>query len=248
MNKRQLIEALTRELPQKLADDIVAQFFQIRQDVATRTLGRSAPGKFVETFVQVLQWLENKKFEDRPDVDTYLRALESRGSSLGDGLRICAARIARSMYTLRSKRNIAHKNEVDPNEQDLGILHSMAQWVMAELIRTVGGLSMEQAGKLVAQVTTPIGGMVEDFGNHKLVLKDLSTPDEALVLRHSIYPNSVHVRDIIASLDRHSENAVRVALTRLWKRKLVQRETAEQYKLTQRGFQHAISIIIRQVE
>ena len=58
--------ALAHMLPSKLASDIVQEYKTIREDVATGTLGRAAPGKFVETFVQILQHLEpilSQRFE-----------------------------------------------------------------------------------------------------------------------------------------------------------------------------------------
>ena len=109
-------------LPTELARDLADEFTQIRRDVSTATLGRSSPGKFVETVVQCLQYLGTGNYEEKPSVDIYLRGCDSKASSLDDGLRICAARIARSMYALRSKRSMMHKGNVDPNSYDLRFL------------------------------------------------------------------------------------------------------------------------------
>jgi hypothetical protein len=149
MDIKSLEALLASRLPTQLATDLVAQFVQIRQDVASQTLGRSSPGKFVETVVQALQHLERGSFDRQPNVDNYLKNLESRATALPDGLRICAARVARAMYTLRNKRNILHKGEVDPNDFDLRFLLSGAQWITAELVREFSGTTMQQAGMLV---------------------------------------------------------------------------------------------------
>src|SRR5438046_900285 len=109
MDRKALVKALTETCPKNLSEELVDNFIQLRQDVATKTLGRSAPGKFAETFVQILQHLEKGKYETKPDVDDFLKNFESRSSTLDDGLRLCGGRIARAIYTLRNKRNIAHK-------------------------------------------------------------------------------------------------------------------------------------------
>src|SRR5215472_12773464 len=114
MDRASLVSALSGLLPRKLAEDLVESYVEVRQDVATKTLGRSAPGKFVETVVQALQQLESGTYETRPPVDAYLKGLESK-ATLDDDLRLAMARVARSMYTLRNKRNIAHKGAIDPN-------------------------------------------------------------------------------------------------------------------------------------
>ena len=112
-------------LPQALADDLADHFVEIRRDVAPSTLGRASPGKFVESVVQSHQAFErNGSYDAQPNVDLYLRGLESRQSSLPDGLRICASKLARAMYALRSKRTIVHKADVDPSGYDLHLLYA----------------------------------------------------------------------------------------------------------------------------
>jgi hypothetical protein len=237
LDKETLVQLLAKSIPQSLAVEIGTEFITIRQDVATGTLGRVAPGKFVETLVQILQYLETGKFEAKPAVDEYLRNLETRGVPLDDGLRLCATRVGRAMYTLRNKRNIAHKGGVDPNNYDLRFLHAAAQWVLAELVRVVGSGSMEEAGRIVQQVQAPIGGLVEDFGIR----------DEILVLLHSHYPDAVPTGQIQSSLERRASGSVRNKLHEMWDEKLLVRSD-EGYKLTQRGFAEAREIVRQCVE
>src|SRR5215213_4900444 len=113
MDEARLIKALTPLVAEPLARDLAQQFVKIRGDLATRTLERASAGKFVETFVQCLQHMAHGSCDPKPNVDDFLNKRVESESALPEGLRICAARIARSMYTLRNKRNIAHKNEID---------------------------------------------------------------------------------------------------------------------------------------
>ena len=242
MDRDALVAALAAQLPSGLTEDLVREFLSLRQDLASATLGGSAPGKFVETCVQVLQHLETGRFDARPNVDKYLREVESRSSPLHDGLRICAARVARSMYSLRSKRSISHKGEVDPNIYDLRLLHAEAQWILAELIRTITTMPMEEAGRLIEQVQAPVGGLIEDLGGKKLVLADLPARDEVLLLLHSRYPDSCSVADLIAWADRRDASTVRKNAKELWKRRLVEGDARAGYKLTAKGLRAAIDV------
>jgi len=99
----ELVHALEGRIPRKLATELTDDFFLMRRDLAAGMPGRAAPGKFVETLVQALQFLNDGTYDEHPSVDRALQALES-SSTLSDGLRICAPRIARSMYTLRNSR------------------------------------------------------------------------------------------------------------------------------------------------
>lgn len=243
MDKDGLVAILTDAMPHKLAMDLTEEFLSLRQDVATETLGRSSAGKFVETFVQILQYLELGEFDTNPSVDNYLRKLESRNSKVGDDLRVCAARVGRAMYTLRNKRNVAHKGDVDPNKYDLHLLHNASQWILAELVRAVSDASMAASGKIIEQIQAPIGGLIEDFGEHKLVLEDLSTREELLVLLHSYYPDTVSVTQIDHSMSRRSNTTTRKVLRVLWREKVLEGDVKDGYRLTKRGFKEAVTTV-----
>lgn len=242
-----LIAALAAKLPSALATDLVSDFLTIRHDVATGTLGRAAPGKFVESVVQVLQHLETGTHEPKPEVDKYLRGLESRACSLDDGLRICASRVARAMYSLRSKRSIAHKGEIDPNSIDLQFLFAGSQWIMAELLRTVSGASMEEAGDLIARVQTPVGTLVEDFGGKRLAVAGLTAREELLLLLTEGYPDPQTLDALTGFADRMAPKTVSNTLRRLWTDRLVEGSSADGYRLTRAGLLEARRVAVEAV-
>jgi len=229
-------------LPQQLALDLAAEFIAMRQDLTSGTLGRSAPGKFVETLVQAMEHLETGGYSKKPNVDQYLRDVQSR-PGLDDGLRICAARLARAMYALRSKRSIAHKGTVDPNTYDLEFLLSAAQWILSELVRLAAGTTMQNAGSLVKQIQAPVGGLVEDFGHKKLVLAELSAREELLVLLQREYPNAVKLRDLVTWMDRRSSSTVRSALRAMWKDRAVEKAVDGSYIITSLGLTEARGVL-----
>ena len=193
MDEARLAQALTGLLGSKLADEVASDFVKIRRDFATKTLERASPGKFVETFVQCLQQISTGKHDAIPNVDGYLNTRVENEAALPDGLRFCGGRIARSMYTLRNKRNIAHKGEVDPNTIDLAFVHQGAAWIMAEMIRCASGVTMEEAGALIELVQAPVGTLVEEIDGTRIVHADVSARAEILILLHSPFPNRVAV-------------------------------------------------------
>jgi hypothetical protein len=243
MNRQALIDLLSKKTPAILAENLVDCFLQIRQDVQTGVLERAQPGKFVEYIVQVLDFLETRTFPEKPDVDLFLRTLENRASPLDDGLRICASRIARSTYSLRNKRNIAHIGTVDPNIYDLRYIFSAAQWIMAELVRVIGQSTMEQAGKLIEQINSPVMLLVEEIQGKRIVYGNLSTREEILVLLHSIYPDPKTTEWIVDNLERTDSRSVGLRIRELWREKMLGGDRDKGYVLTQPGFQEAIRII-----
>jgi hypothetical protein len=242
VDRNKLVAALAKAVPQQLATDLVDDFLQLRQDVATATLGRAAGGKVIETAVQILQQLESGTYAAHPDIDKYLLQVESK-TTLDEGLRICAARLARSMYAIRSKRNIVHKGNVDSNAYDQRLTLHGAEWFIAELLRLTQGFTMQEAGELIEMVHAPVGALVEDFGTRRLVLPDLNIEGELLVLLHSHYPAYVPVADIKSSLNRRREGSVTNSVRDLWSRKLAEGSAKEGYRLTKSGFNAALPII-----
>lgn len=233
------------DVPERLAEDLVDELLALRFDTATHTFERSIAGKFVETVVQILQFLETGDFEQCPDVERTLKRVEAGGSCLDVGLRVCVVRVTRAMQSLRNKRNIVHKAPLDTNVYDLRFLLAAAQWTVAELIRVTGEVSMEEAGRLVDEINAPVEDAVEDIGGRRLVVGAMPARDEALALLHSHYPQAILLPEIMASMKRRSPGTVRNVFRKLWKDKLVEGDNGSGYVLTRAGHAAARNVIAR---
>lgn len=236
MQRDRLEAAISKAVGGQLATALTEHFIKIRQDVATQTFERASPGKFVETFVQCLQKISTGSYEASPSVDSYLNTKVENDTSLPDGLRFTAGRIARSMYTMRNKRNIAHNGEVDPNGYDLAYLHHAASWIMAELVRNSSAVSMAEAGKLIELLQAPVGRLVEEIDGIRIIHAKVSVRFEILILLHSHYPEYVTLHDLSASLSRRSPSSIRGRISDLKSEKLIFGDTTKGYRLTTQGF------------
>jgi hypothetical protein len=245
MDEARLARLIESTVGHPLAAALVGEFVKIRQDYATKTLERASPGKFVEKFVQCLQHMTTGAHEDKPNVDDYLAKRVENEGGLSEGLRLCAARIARSMYTLRNKRNIAHVNAVDPNTADLAFLHQSAAWILAELIRSATGVTMEEASAAIALLQVPVGALVEEIDGMRLVHADVSIRDELLILMHSAYPDRMPLAKILRSMSARNTGSVRNQLGALRNEKFVVGDARTGYRLTQPGHAAGASIVRR---
>ena len=241
MTPADVVAALATKIPNDRAQQFVDEFITIRQDFLTGTLGRASPGKFVEEFVRILQFLESGKTDAHPNVDEYLRNVESK-TALDEGLRLCAARVARSMYTLRNKRTIAHSGALDPNQYDLAYLYHSAQWILSELIRQCTGVSMADAGLLVQYIEAPITLLVEDFGSFQTVLSSATIEEEILALLRHSYPNALTAAAVKSSMRRRNTGSVGNSLRQLWEKRFVEK-VGNGYKLTTTGVSAAEALL-----
>ena len=243
MDEVRLKAALGPYLTPALAGELVGDFVKLRRDAATLTLERAVAGKFVEVFVQCLQQLATGSFDAKPDVDAYLSKHVENQAALPEGLRVCAARLARFIYTLRNKRNIAHKNSIDPNRFDLALAHEGAAWIMAELLRNAAGISMGEAGALIELVQTPVGTLVEEIDGVRLIHADTSVRGEILILLHSHYPERVSIADILRTMSGRSSGSVRNRLGELRAEKRIVGDARVGHRLTQAGYSEAVATI-----
>jgi hypothetical protein len=248
MNRETIISSLTPAIPADLATELTDHFLKIRQDVSTKTLERSSPGKFVETFVKCAQHLDSGTNSTNPSVDHYLNTQIENKTSLPEGIRFSAGRVARSMYTLRNKRNIAHNAEIDPNEIDLRFLHNAAIWILAEIIRTCSSLSMDEAGNLIRYVSIPVDELVEEIDGQRIIHAKLSVKNEILVLLHSYYPNRVSLSQIDKTIISSSKKSIQSRLSELVYAKAIVGKSSEGYKLTQSGYSTALSVIQKAID
>lgn len=231
--------ALSPLVGAKLAAKLVDQFLSIRTDFATKTLGRASPGKFVETFVQCLQFIAGDKPDASPAVDNYLDKVAPNEGRLPESLRTTASRIARSIYTVRNKRDVAHNGEVDANLSDLAYVHHAAVWIVSELVRLSTSVSMDEAGRLVALLHAPVSDLVEDIDGVRLVHGNLSVKAEVLILLHSHFPDPMSLADIKASMSRRGGSTVGNMLRDLQRAKQVHAGPDATYKLTAVGYRDA---------
>jgi hypothetical protein len=243
MNEVRLSQALSGLIGQPLAGELSNDFAKLRRDLATATLERASPGKFVETFVQCLQRMATGEYDAKPNVGSYLSQKAENEISLPEGLRICATRLARAIYALRNKRNIAHKNPIDPNLFDLALAHQAAAWIMAELLRNASGISMQESGALIELVQTPVGNLVEEIDGTRLVHVDTSVRGEILILLRSHYPERVPIANILKTMRARSPGSVRNRLGQLRTAKLVHGDGEVGYRLTQVGYAAAVTEI-----
>ncbi|MBL7127152.1 MAG: hypothetical protein ISS58_08160 [Dehalococcoidales bacterium] len=239
----ELIEKLKEFLPSELASDVVDNFVLIKSDLSTETLERSAPGKFIETVVQILQFLEHGKYDKNPKVDDYLKNLESRSANIPDDLRITLARVARASYTLRSKRSIAHKGEVNPNIYDLQHLFSSSQWMLSELVRYLLVSDMSTASKLIEFIQIPVNILVEDFGDRRLVLKAGTAEEELLTLLFHYFPSPVLFSQIKKDMNRRANSTVSNAIRTIYRKRFIEGNIQQGYKLTSLGYKQSFEIL-----
>ncbi len=115
--------------------------------------------RFAETMLRLLQhWLTGTHIPFGTRIPNFIDEcgkVENLPQTAGpEGLRVIMPRALVFMYTLRSKRGIGHVGgDVDANQIDAATSARIGDWCMAELIRVVHTLTLEDAQHLLDAIS-----------------------------------------------------------------------------------------------
>jgi hypothetical protein len=133
--------------------------------------------------------------------DLECSALEKTRKETGpESLRVIMPRALNFLYTLRNKRGFGHEGgEIDANEIDAATAVRVADWCVAELIRALNAIPLEDGQALLDAIATRELPQVWAIGGVKRVLaRGLTYGQQTLLLLYSDPNTAVPVEDLCA--------------------------------------------------
>jgi|GEM_PF-1133721 len=153
-------------------------------------------------------------------------------------LTLAIPEVAKSVYTLRNKKDVAHVKTVDPNLIDSVYCVASCDWMLSELALLLLKVDEKEAYELIRSVLEKKIPLIEEFEDGTIVIlkKDLSRSDEILLTLYYHYPRRLPNSDLKNILKLPSKS-IYVYLKHLEGEKLIHR-TEEGSKLTQLGIKY----------
>jgi hypothetical protein len=231
-------KTLAHGLPTDIADELLRQHARAHQrsQAADDEGCLEAVGKYAEAAIRCNQWVVTAScvpLSDRlPAFDQLVRAIESTQASAGpESLRVITPRVLHAIYTIRSKRGGGHvSGDVRAERVDAYLCLQMADWFLAELVRVLSHLPLEEGQALVESLVQRQIPVVYRDEHVRLVTRtDLQLEDEILVLLYS-EPGGLPERDIVESSGK-PRSSVRAAIARLARSRCVYKTPTNPYKL-----------------
>ena len=181
--------ALLGCFPQNLVEQLLECFEEQRRNLL---LGKLRPnevegGRFAEAAFRLLEHaakLPGTPIGSQLNTDNLIRELAKLPvQAAPDSVRLHIPRTLRVIYDIRNKRDAAHLADgIDPNLQDTTLVSASADWVLAEFVRLGGGVSPDEAFKLVKAITVQRIPAVEDFDGFLKTLRPSLGPSERILL------------------------------------------------------------------
>jgi hypothetical protein len=201
------------DLPKRLREELLAAFGKIVQNYSER---RWEPaelngGKLCEVAYSIVRGMADGKYPARGSKPRNMvaacQALESE-TSVPRSVRIQIPRMIVALYEVRNNRNVGHVGgEVDPNHMDAVCVLQVSKWIVAELIRVLHDLPIDEAAELVdALVERQVPIVWEVDGKMRVLDPKMSMKDKALILLHRT-AGAISDRDLVAWVE-HSNPSV----------------------------------------
>jgi hypothetical protein len=210
--------ALKAAIPAPLLAQLLDHHRELKRALLTRDwekcLVRS--GKLAETVMKLIHFLRTGKIVKAISVDKEIQEAE-KDATIPREVRITIPRHVRVLYEHRSNRGGTHTS-FDPNEMDSGTAASVADWVIAELLRLYGQVSPDEAMHLVEGLIRRQVPYVEEIDGDLVPLAPATTvrQDVGLVL-YKRHPTRVAQADLRKWLAGATPNAIAVTIHRMKK-------------------------------
>jgi hypothetical protein len=181
--------ALLGHFPETVVDQLLECFEEQRRNLL---LGKLRPnevegGRFAEAAFRMLEHAGGfaiTAIGTQLNTDSLIRQLAALPAGAAhESVRLHIPRTLRVIYDIRNKRDAAHLADgIDPNLQDATLVSASADWVLAEFVRLGGGVSPDEAFRLVKAITVQRIPAVEDIQGFLKTLRPSLGPGDRILL------------------------------------------------------------------
>lgn len=161
-----------------------------------------------------------------------------------DILYLAIPRVARAIYTLRSKKKVAHFKLIDPNEIDASYVVAACDWILASLLFLFHTSNVSEIGTIIKNLIKKQIPLVEEFEDGDIVvLEKVSFREEMLLILHKLNER-VDRKRLTEILKPKTPQLFSTTINDVKNEKFAH-ENSNGIKLTSKGIQKAEEIIMK---
>jgi hypothetical protein len=229
------LEQALQKIPKALSESLITQYEEIAHNFIARKWSASelSGGHFSEIVYSILEGHAKSSYPQsakKPrNFAEACKALE-QNSSEPRSFQILIPRLLPAIYEIRNNRGVGHVGgDVDPNYMDCSFVLSATSWIMAELIRVLHNVSLEEAQRVISNLSERKNPAVWIEGNkRRLLIKNLSLSEQILMLLAS--SNERNSLDELSSWLEYKNRAyLKRTLNNLHKNRLIEFDAKSGY-------------------
>ena len=232
-------------IPAGLRDPLLTEYQTIVQNwLEQRWLPSELHGgRLSETVYTILDGQAKKSYATKPSkpanfAEACKKLENNKLAHVPRSFQILIPRILPALYEIRNNRNVGHVGgDVDPNHMDSMMVLSMANWIMAELVRAFHGLKITEAQQVVdtlVEVRIPV--VWSDGGGIKRVLRPELRLHEQILILVSVSVPDVSSKELLAWIEEDDKKYFMKTLRGLHAKRFVEfTESADKVKILPPG-------------
>jgi len=215
-------------IPSGLRDPLLDEYDSIVQNYMERrwTPSELSGGKFCEIVYTILQGHAKGTYPTKPAKPAnFVDACKKLESNSGQprSFQILIPRMLPCLYEIRNNRGVGHVGgDVDPNHMDALAVLSMSNWIVAELVRVLHSVSVNEAQSLVDDLVERRVPLVWQGQDVKRVLDpSMQLKDQILLLLAST-TGKVAITDLLHWTDTQNKKYFLKVLRAMHKKRQVE--------------------------
>jgi hypothetical protein len=171
---------------------------------------------------------------------------QSRAHVLGSKDRHHIAKAIELVYKFRSDRGAVHISPTyDANYMDSMLILHAGKWILAEFLRLAWNRDRNEVAQVIAQIVQLEHSLIHELDGKPLVLaKEISAPEEVLLLLHHASTNRLSRSEIREYAANQKPSTINMALTRLIQGKEIRPVGEGEVALTPLGKKRVIENIL----
>jgi hypothetical protein len=186
-----------KNVDKRLAEELIKEYKVVRkQDFLghiEETITHS--GRFSELVVALIKNYVSGKGLNIDDIhfDDLLNEIYNYPKKNAEDriLTLAVPRVAASVYTIRSKKDVVHVKKIDPDFFDTSYCVAACSWILSQLILLFYTSNSKEANGLINSMLEKRGPFVEEFedGSARLLEQGMPFLDRILLILYNFYPN-----------------------------------------------------------
>ncbi len=239
-----ILNQLENHIDRNLLNRLLQEYKEVKENFFSQDWEKTGihAGKFCEITIAILQYLKTGKAINLNDIkfgEIYCELINMPKQTPEDEVvTLIIPRVARSAYTIRSKRSIAHIKDVDPSYLDCTFLTAVCDWIMSEFLRLYHTSNAKVVNDIISGLIEREVPIIEEFGTDIMILKpSLSGRIQILFVLYYFYPEFVDEKNLSKFIKNKTCANITTSLRNLEKDGFIYRKN-KKCKLTKRGIKY----------
>lgn len=249
--KQILQNELSKKIHPKIVQELLKEYEDVQNDFSTNENIKilASSGRFVEMTLAAISYLNDSILLDLNNIDVdklynKIKNFPRNKTGEDDLLYLEIPRVARAIYTIRSKKRGAHKKELDAIVQDRIFIKYSVDWIMASLIFLFHTKSDKEIQGIIETLVQKKISLIEEFEDGGvMVLEKLPFNKKLLVILYK--QTSIITKERLKDLSKPKYNPeFNTNLSNLNKNLLIY-INGDSVKITQKGIKEVQENILK---